>query len=31
MLQRLTAPGTDYDLVVVDVDEQPELAGEYKV
>lgn len=31
VLQRLTGPESGADLVVVDVDDQPELAGEYKV
>lgn len=31
MLKGLTAPGSDYDLITLDVDKFPEIAGEYKV
>ncbi len=31
MLKKLTGPETEYDLMTVDVDKHPELAGEFKV
>lgn len=29
--KKVTAPGTGFDLVTIDVDKYPELAGEFKV
>ena len=31
ILQRLTKPGTNYDLVVVDIDNEMDFAEEHKV
>ncbi|TXT10921.1 hypothetical protein VHUM_01672 [Vanrija humicola] len=31
LLKGLTAPGSDFDLITIDVDKFPEVAGEYKV
>jgi hypothetical protein len=31
VLKKLTGPETEYDLMTVDVDKHPELAGEFKV